>query len=80
MLRRWGAWWTAMLHPFGMIARELSIIRELYEIDLASRNPPVRRVTEEPSRYDTEVSYAGVEEKPSARERAMEAWEAGEAE
>lgn len=45
--------------PFSQIARELTIMRELYELDLASRNPPIIRITESPSEGDTEVTYTG---------------------
>jgi hypothetical protein len=42
--------------PMREIARELKIIRELYEAELAEREPPIRRITEEPNpRFDTEV-------------------------
>ena len=30
---------------------------ELYELDLGSRTPPIYRLTEKPSRHDTEVTY-----------------------
>lgn len=53
----------SLVRPFGNIARELRIIRELYEADLASRQTPIYRVTESPSKLDTEISYAGVEDK-----------------
>lgn len=56
-------WLARTLHPFAAIAKELQIIRELYELELASRQPPIRRVTEAPSRWDTEVSYVGDPEK-----------------
>ena len=48
----------SMLRPFAGIARELKIIRELMEADLASRH--IYRVTEKPSKKDTEITYAGV--------------------
>lgn len=51
-----------MLAPFAVIARELTAIRELYEAELATRDKPIYRVTEAPSKYDTEVTYG--EEKP----------------
>lgn len=50
---------AAIFHPFAVIASELQIIRELYELELASRPVPIRRVTETPSKDDTEVSYVG---------------------
>jgi hypothetical protein len=51
-----------LLFPFMEIAKELRILRELYELDLANREVPIRRVTEEPTKYDTEISYSGDEE------------------
>jgi hypothetical protein len=51
----------SIFRPFASIARELRIIRELYELDLASRRPdPIYRLTEKASKKDTEVSYSGV--------------------
>lgn len=43
--------------PFQAIASELSILRELYELDLANRKPPIYRITESPNKHDTEVTY-----------------------
>ena len=51
-----------IIRPFASIARELRIIRELMEMEMASRNPPIIRQTERARRSDTEVSYAGVQE------------------
>jgi hypothetical protein len=53
-----------LLSPFTEIAKEIRILRELYELDLANREVPIRRVTEEPSKYDTEVTYSGEEDIP----------------
>lgn len=53
--------WSKLLQliaPFSSIARELAIIRELYEIELASRSPAIRRITESPSDADTEITYS----------------------
>jgi hypothetical protein len=50
----------SFIRPFAAIARELRIIRELYELDLESREKPIYRITEKPSKKDTEVSYSGV--------------------
>jgi hypothetical protein len=50
----------SIFRPFASIARELRILRELYELDLGSRNPPLYRLTEKASKKDTEVSYSGV--------------------
>ncbi len=57
--------------PFTVIAKELTAIRELMEADLASREKPVYRVTEAPSKYDTEVTYAGEEPKKNAMARLL---------
>lgn len=62
--------------PFSQIAKELAIIREMYELELSSRNPPIIRVTEEPRRGDTEVSYT--DDKPKAKsalKRMLEGWD-----
>jgi hypothetical protein len=40
----------------------MTAIRELIELDLASRNPPIIRITERGRVTDTEVSYQGVED------------------
>jgi len=52
------------------IARELSIIRELYELELATHKPPIWRITESPGKGDTEVFYTG--EEPSKKKSALE--------
>jgi hypothetical protein len=59
----------ALVRPFGTIARELTIIRQLYEADLGSRERPVNRLTEQPSKYDTEVSYSGVVDRTPKHKR-----------
>ncbi len=47
--------------PFKQIAADLRIIRELYELELSSRNPPIMRITEKPDpKHDTEVLTDGV--------------------
>lgn len=53
----------AIFRPLAQIAKELRILRELYEAELESRHPPIYRVTEEPSKKDTEVSYMDVEDR-----------------
>ncbi len=63
-----------LFHPFAAIARELAIIRELYEMDLANRTPPLIRCTEAPGKNDTTVTYADEDEKKSERERLSEEW------
>lgn len=57
-----------LVAPFSAIARELSImngelkiLRELRELELSSRTPPIIRITENPGRSDTEVTYMGDE-------------------
>ncbi len=46
-----------LLRPLTSLAREVSIIRELYELELAARENPITRVTQRPRKDDTEVSY-----------------------
>ena len=52
--------------PWASIARELTALRELYEADLASRKPPVYRLTEKPSKSDTEVFWEEAPRKPTS--------------
>lgn len=55
----------ALVRPLAQIAKELRVIRELYEMELESRQPPIYRVTEKPSKHNTEISYTGVrDERP----------------
>lgn len=54
-----------LFRPLPEIAKEIRLLRELYELDLASRTPPILRITEKPGRNDTEVSYAGIPEEKS---------------
>lgn len=75
MFKRLAARMTSFLHPFWVIAEKLTVIAELYELDLASRVPPIRRVTEEPRRDDTEVSYAGVPDDPRRDFFETDDWE-----
>jgi len=65
--------------PFSQIAAELRILRELYEMDLASRHPPLVRVTEPAGRSDTEVTYMG-EPSRSAVQKLLDQWEQEEPE
>ena len=58
-----------ILRPFGVIARELTILRELYELELNSRTPPIYRQTEKPSQRDTEVTYSGVDDERPKHKR-----------
>lgn len=59
MFHRLGLWWSRTVNPLAAIARELQILRELYELDLAMRG--IRRITESPSPGDTEVTYGEAE-------------------
>jgi hypothetical protein len=53
--------------PFKEIAKELKIIRELYEAELSERKPAIVRITEPANpRWDTEV-FTGEDEKPAWR-------------
>lgn len=49
--------WT-MAHALSSIAQDLRILRELHELDLSSRHPPIWRITEHPGPSDTEVLYS----------------------
>ena len=56
---------TAFIAPFLSIARSLTsiaedlrILRELHELDLSSRHPPIWRITEHPGPSDTEIMYS----------------------
>lgn len=63
---------ASLLMPFSVIAQELTLLRRLYEADLAARTPPVFLMTETPG-DDTEVSYAG--EKPKTMmDKMRDAW------
>ena len=53
--------------PMKEIAKELKIIRELYEAELSERQPPIIRITEPANpRWDTEV-FGDEPEKPAWR-------------
>lgn len=64
-----------LLFPFSVIAKELTTLRELYELELSHHTPPIIRVTEKPSVSDTEVSYAGEDKKRSPSQELVEAWQ-----
>lgn len=49
----------AYFRPVNKIATELRVLRELYELDLNSRVPPIYRFTEKPEKSDTTVTYMG---------------------
>lgn len=73
------AFWQSIkdtLAPFTSIASEIRILRELYELDLASRNPAIIRVTEAPNKNDTEVTYMDdAPKKKSAKDKFLESME-----
>jgi len=61
----------ALFRPLRTIARELTLIRELYELELSERmvDPrwkplPLYRITEEPRKGDTEITYQGERDLP----------------
>ena len=56
----------ALVNPFAVIARELTALRELYELELREREKPIIRVTEKPKKTDTEVFYDEEPEKPKS--------------
>ena len=58
-----------LISPFSEIAKELAVLRELYELELASRNPPIIRITEKPGKDDTVVSY--MDDAPAKPKSAM---------
>ena len=56
----------AIFRPLHVIARELTTIRELYELELSdryvpdqSKHLPLTRITEKPKKGDVEISYQG---------------------
>lgn len=57
----------AIFRPLHVIAKELTTIRELYELELANRYVnmkdavpvPLMRITEKPKKGDVEVTYQG---------------------
>jgi hypothetical protein len=61
VFKRLGLWWSRTVNPLASIACELQIIRELLELEFASRG--IRRVTETPKASDTEVTYGDAEHK-----------------
>lgn len=65
------------ISPLQVIAKEITILRELYEQDLLQRDPPIRRITEKPKKADTTVSYQGIQdERPKFK---LGGWFSGEA-
>ena len=69
----------SIFRPLGVIAKELTILRQLYEADLAAREQPIYRVTEKPTKDDTVVTYAGVSDERPKHKRWFGS-EEGEAE
>jgi len=70
----------ALFRPLYTIAKELAIIRELYELELRERhvNPqwapmPLSRVTEKPKKGDVEVNY--FDENADQRKHKQVDWE-----
>lgn len=61
----------APLSALPRIASELSTIRELIELELASRHPPIVRITEAPGPSDTEIFYSS---EPPARKKSTDLW------
>jgi len=53
----------ALLRRSNSIAKDLHKLVMLYELELASRNPPIMLRTETPSEKDTEVTYMGISER-----------------
>ena len=56
----------AIFRPLHIIAKELTTIRELYELELSeryvpdqSKHLPLIRITEKPKKGDVEVTYQG---------------------
>lgn len=61
----------ALFRPLHAIAKELTLIRELYELELSERRvdpkhvaQPLIRITEKARKSDTEVSYVGENQLP----------------
>ena len=61
----------AIFRPLYTIAKELTTIRELYELELSeryvpdqSKHLPLIRITEKPKKGDVEVSYQGTTADP----------------
>ena len=74
MLKRFYDALLNLLLPFHAIAKELTVIRELYELDLANREKPIYRITESPGKDDTEVTYVDEEKKRTKADELVDAW------
>lgn len=46
-----------LFRPLYSISRDLHRLTDLYELELASRNPPIVKYTESPSDSDTQITY-----------------------
>jgi len=64
----------SFLRPLPQIAAELRLLRELYELELSSREKPIYRLTEKPSKRDTEVLY-GEETVPAHKQWDTSEWD-----
>lgn len=68
----------SIFRPLGVIAKELTIIRQLYEADLAAREQPIYRITEKATKDDTMVTYAGVSDERPKHKRWFDSGEGEE--
>lgn len=80
-MKRFARWLSRTVAPFSVIAKELTLIRQLKELELAHRvvDPkhipaPLYPLTESPSPADTEVFY-GPEDKRTMAQKLAEEWE-----
>lgn len=73
-LRRIYAALVQLFLPFHSMSKSLAILCELYELDLANREKPIYRVTESPSKDDTEVTYFGEQVKRSKADELADIW------
>jgi hypothetical protein len=55
-----------ILLPLKSIAQELRHIRQLYELELSERTPPIILPSQAPSRYDTEVITDELGDRPKS--------------
>jgi hypothetical protein len=78
VVKKWIRSVVELFAPFTAIAQELRTLRELYELDLASRNPPIIRVTEAPSKGDTTVLYGEEPEEKGKLREMLDAWNESE--
>lgn len=57
-----------LFRPLYSISRDLHRLTDLYELELASRDPPIMKRTESPDDSDTQVTY-GEEADPAEKAR-----------